>query len=139
MITATEYFTRPDEGDQRKRGWVSPDQEAAADGLLERVNRLLLAFDTALGRHWVAHVRSGFRSAAVNARISGAAKNSLHMSAHAIDIADNSEELDNWLSTSAGLEAMVEADLYREHHTQTLSWTHLQDLAPRSGKREYFK
>lgn len=139
MISATEYFTRAAEGDLRDTGCVTQDDADAADGLLTKINALLAAYDAFLGRHWIAIVRSGFRSAAVNACIPGAAKNSYHMTGHACDIADNDEELDTWLSTPQGIAAMEDAGLYREHHTQTISWCHLQDIAPRSGNREFFK
>jgi Peptidase M15 len=138
MITYAEYFTR-DGVDLSKTRCTSVDQEQHALRLLSKVNQLLAAYDKFLGRHWVAIVRSGFRTPAINACIKGAAPNSYHMTGDAIDIADNANELDDWLSTPEGLAAQKAAGLYREHHTQTDTWCHLQSIAPRSGNWEFFK
>jgi Peptidase M15 len=138
MISMAEYFTR-DGVDLSTTECTSVSQKQHAQILLTKVNKLLAAYDAHLGHHWVAIVRSGFRTPAINACIKGAAPNSFHMSGYAIDIADNKNELDDWLSTPVGLAAQKAAVLYREHHTQTDTWCHLQAIPPRSGNWEFFK
>lgn len=138
MITLKEYFTRGGV-DLRAKGVTSVDHEQNAARLLAKVNALLASYDKFLGRHWLAVVRSGFRTPAINASIKGAAPNSHHMAGNGIDIADNDNALDNWLSTPAGLAAQQAAGLYREHRTQTPTWCHLQQIPPRSGRFEFYK
>jgi hypothetical protein len=139
MISTDEYFIRVKEGDARKEKCFTPEHAKNADKLLSAVNALLAAYDAHLGHHFKAFVRSGYRSAAVNACIPGAAKRSHHMTGNAVDIADNDGALDKWLSTPEGIEAQRSCKLYREHPDQTSTWCHLQIVAPGSGKLTFFK
>jgi hypothetical protein len=54
---------------------------------------------------------------------------SQHRHAHAVDIFDPENALDNWLTD----DTLRAYGLYREHPDSTPGWAHLQDVAPRSG------
>ena len=80
-------------------------------------------------------VSSGWRPAAVNAVIKGAAKKSLHLTGQAIDIADPDGSIDRWCIDNQN--ALEKAGLWLEHPDATPSWCHLQTVAPRSGNRVF--
>ena len=124
MISNTDYF-----------GGVPP-----ADGtlklnagiLLPRVNQLLRAYETAYPGNGI-KVSSGYRSPQRNAQIPGAAPNSLHMRALAVDIYDGpGRPLAMWLlANTAELQAL---DLYCEDFRATPTWCHIQCRRPNSGR-----
>jgi hypothetical protein len=80
-----------------------------------------------------AGLRSGYRPPDFNAGVKGAAPNSKHMTGHAVDINDNDEALDNWLTDAI----LAQYELYREAPSATPGWLHCQDLPPNSGKRTF--
>ena len=141
MITLEQYFMGH-ERDPAYGNYLTPDIRDNAARLLPVVNGLLL----------LAHkngvllytnpktkslVSSGWRPPAVNASTPGAAPNSLHMICRAIDIYDPEGDLDEWLVgvTHTYLTGM---GLWLEHPAATKGWAHLQDKAPRSGRRVFY-
>ena len=81
-------------------------------------------------------VNSGWRPAPFNLTVAGAAKNSLHITGEAIDLADPDGELDDFLFDNPHL--LEDAGLFVEHPSATRRWCHLQSRAPRSGNRFFF-
>lgn len=82
-------------------------------------------------------VASGWRPAAVNARVPGAAVRSKHMSAEACDLYDPDGLIDDYLMTSDGQALLTNLRLYLEDPGHTKNWSHVQTVAPRSGKRVF--
>ncbi len=110
-----------------------------AQDLLSRVNVLLsrvAEIEPGVEAAQSPHINSGWRPASYNAKVFGSAKNSLHITGQAIDIADPDGELDEFLFDNPHL--LVEAGLWAEHPSATRRWSHLQNQAPRSGNRFFF-
>lgn len=129
MITLKDYLTSSNKHPEREK-----DKEVTqtvidhANILLPRVNALLieLGFPNAT-------VRSGFRPSLINAATPNASKTSHHMDGSAIDVDDPSGKIDQAILLKPHL--LEKYDLYLEHPDSTLSWSHYQYMAPRSGKR----
>lgn len=132
-ITLDQYFgkyaTHPDAG---------PGMYAAAESMLEKVNRLLGEAEITLGEIPV--------NPATNSQVSGSenggfrpqdcpigAPKSSHKQARAVDIYDPHNKLDDWIDD----EILTGYGLYREHPDDTQHWCHLTDKAPGSGKRTF--
>ncbi len=117
---------------------LTPAIRANALLTVERINRLLDQFAAAVPgaaqRTWT----SGWRPAAVNGKVKGAAKASKHMTAQAGDVSDDDGALDKWLDSAAGKRAMEDCALWREHPSATPRWCHLQTVPPASGNRTFF-
>lgn len=116
--------------DRLHRGELTRELRASARETLRRVNRLLRR--AGLARK----VTSGWRPAAVNAAVPGAAKGSKHLSCQAIDLEDRDGRLDAWCM--ANPDALEELQLWLEHPDATPGWCHLQILPPRSGNRVFY-
>lgn len=113
----------------------SADVVANAEFLLDRVNGLL--DDLPMIPAAVARViNSGWRPAAYNATVQGAAPNSKHITGQAVDIGDPDGELDNFLF--ANQDWLLQHGLWMEHPLATKGWCHLQCVPPRSGNRVFF-
>lgn len=108
-----------------------PEVEEAAQGLLEKVNALL---EDAYCPSPDAGLRSGYRPYSYNVTVMNAKPNSKHQTGHAVDIDDDNEAIDAWLTD----EILEKYELYREHPSATPSWCHLQDVPPGSGKRTFY-
>jgi hypothetical protein len=136
ILLIEEYFHNPRTAKDKPH---TPEQDVAARVLLSRVNRLLIAVKWP----WLIDPDTG-------SCISGAkggdgdggfrlpdsttgAPGSQHRKAHAVDVYDPKNELDNLLTDII----LAEYGLYREHPDSTLGWCHLQDVAPGSGYRTY--
>lgn len=79
-------------------------------------------------------VSSGRRTPAANARIQGAAPNSLHLTCEACDIRDTPNRARaRWCFANQHL--LADLDLWMEDPRCTPTWVHLQTRAPRSGLR----
>lgn len=138
MITLEQYFMGRD---ATYAADLTPNIVRNATDLLERVNRLIERMGNAVT--WENHpvnrslVSSGWRPPAVNAATAGAAMHSHHMTGCAVDLYDPHGELDDWL-----LEMLPviggEFGLYLEHPASTKGWAHLQNVAPRSGRRVFY-
>lgn len=137
MITPAEYFSRDGRDLRSVANCVPADHQTNAAGLLSKVNALLACFDAHRGSHFVAIVASGYRTAAINACIPNAAKQSLHMTGHAIDIRDTTGELDAYLLSGAGALVLQKTGLVLEHPNYTQGWCHLQDVPVKSGSNPF--
>jgi hypothetical protein len=122
MITLEQYLTQ-----HAQQGAAPPAVIDAATNLLAKVHALLEVSPVP-----DPDLRSGWRPPGVNLAVGGA-HNSQHMTGHAIDVADNTGLLDSWLTD----EILEKYGLYREAPESTPSWTHLQDIAPSSGRRTF--
>lgn len=100
-----------------------------AEQLLARVNALLeeLPYDEA----HEPRINSGWRPAAYNKTVRGAAPNSKHITGQAVDIADPDGVIDAHLHTHFDL--LIKHRLWMEHPSATKGWCHLQSVPPRSG------
>lgn len=110
---------------------------ANAEVTVQRANRLLALYEASTGDERDRSVNSGWRPAAVNSSIKGAAPRSKHMTGEAIDIGDEDDSLDAWLLTESGQKALESCGLWLEHPDATPRWCHVQTLPPRSGNRVF--
>jgi hypothetical protein len=135
MLTLNDYLTSSGKYPERANHVeCTPEIKDKALDLMTKVNSCLLE----LGIH-NAKASSGFRPSDVNKKTKNAAGKSNHMDADAIDLegpqlgkmlqADYEKKKENSL--------LVKHGLYLEHPNYTKSWTHLQDEAPKSGKRVF--
>lgn len=115
--------------DQQYYAELTPELRANARETIRRVNLLLQRAGMAR------KVTSGWRPAAVNATVPGAAKGSKHIHCIAIDLEDRDGRLDAWCM--AHLEVLEEIGLWLEHPDATPDWCHLQTLPPGSGNRVF--
>ena len=125
--------------DSRYRGEWTQEIRANAATLLHRVNALLAHMDE--GVVFDKHpngtlVSSGWRPAAVNASVPGAAVKSKHMTAQAIDLYDPDGEIDDWCMDH--LDKLEQCGIWIEHPSATKGWSHMQSVPPRSGKRVFY-
>lgn len=82
-------------------------------------------------------VNSGWRPPAVNAATAGAAPNSKHMTGQAVDLYDPNGDIDAWLMTDGGQQAMAEVGVWIEAPESTPGWSHWQIVPPGSGRRVF--
>jgi len=115
--------------DREYHAELTPELRANARETVSRVNRLLKRAG------FTRRVTSGWRPAAVNATVPGAAKGSKHINCIAIDLEDRDGALDAWCM--AHLDVLEELGLWLEHPDATPDWCHLQTLPPRSGNRVF--
>lgn len=108
---------------------LDTEQEVNLEHLLECLNK----FRKAYGKPMV--VSSGYRPAAVNAKVKGAAKKSNHIMCLACDFRDLDGSLDEWCLQN--LDVLEECGLYLESPLHTPNWCHLQAKAPKSGNRVF--
>lgn len=138
MITLEDYL-----GPFEASPAATPTLRARASLLLEKVNKLLVLAKLG-GVVLTPHPRtktlvsSGLRPPDYNAGVPGASPTSLHMKGGAVDLYDPAAEIDNWLQSPSGTQAMVDLGLWAEHPASTKGWSHLQDVAPRSGNRFFY-
>lgn len=85
---------------------------------------------------------SGWRPAAYNAQVRGAAVRSLHIVGGACDIFDPEGEIDDFFygtgGSGFGPDLLVAHNLWMEHPAATKGWAHFQDSPPRSGRRFFY-
>lgn len=133
MIALLDYFgnlfEHPDATDERKE---------AARSLLAKVNALLA---DAMADSVVLQLNPRTKTNVSGKGLGGfrpqdcteGAVHSAHKEGRAVDVYDPDNHLDHWL-TNARLKAR---DLYRENPDATLTWCHLQDRVPGSGRRTF--
>lgn len=140
MITLNDYWMGRD---SEYPTAMSPDLEKAARMTVELVNKLLERAVSAgvripLHPRTGSQLSSGWRPATLNAKTPGAAPNSKHITAQAADVYDPDGDLDEWLMTDAGQQALLQIGLWMEHPSATKGWAHLQTIPPRSGRRVFY-
>jgi len=118
------------------------EQEQAAAALLDKVNNMLasLAWDYPIDPDTGTSI-SGSKGGSGDGgfRLPNATTGktlSKHKTAHAVDVFDPGNNLDNRLDD----EILERFGLWREHPDSTLGgWCHLQDVPPKSGKRSFYQ
>ncbi len=106
---------------------LDAEQEANLELLLKCLNE----FRAIYGKPMT--VTSGYRPAAINATVKGAAKKSNHIMCLACDFRDTDGELDKWCLTN--LDVLIKCGLYLESPAHTPNWCHLQCKPPKSKNR----
>lgn len=142
MITLTDYYMGRDR--------LYPDELTAevianARITIERVNALLRRAESdgivvPVNPGTGCCVNSGWRPAAVNAAIPGAARRSRHMTGEACDLNDPDGVLDQWCLANEAV--LQELGLWLEHPDATDGWCHVQCVPYRSwypGKPRWFE
>jgi len=93
------------------------DVRANAENLIKRVNNLFIAL-----KHPVPEVTSGWRPAAINAKVGGS-KKSLHMMGRAVDLADSEGTTKILIAEHPSL--LRDFGLWMEDPDSTPGWCHL--------------
>lgn len=116
--------------------------ELMANGMdtVRKVNELLAEAQTfgifqPIKSETGSQVSSGWRPPAVNARVPGAARRSLHMTMQACDIYDPENALDDWCMKH--LDVLERIGLWLESPTATPGWCHVQTKPPGSRRRVF--
>jgi len=137
MIELRAYWMGRDVKFKRE---LTPDIRQNATETLRRVNTLLeaMAGDGVVpeANATGSLVNSGWRPAAVNAGVPGAAVRSKHMTGQAVDLFDPEGELDDWCMDHLG--ALEAVGLWLEHPSATKGWCHLQTVPPKSQRRVFY-
>jgi len=123
MITVDEYLSQHLAGHEQE---LTDEIRANAEIICGRANQLIAAFGEDRG------LRSGWRPAAVN-HAAGGAMRSRHMTGQAIDVEDDDGLLNAFCRQNIGL--LEQLELWLEAPEYTESWTHIQCVPPRSGRR----
>lgn len=131
MITLDDYWMGRD-----KKYPVTVEIQENAKDLLHRVNLLLSVYYQLNPDAEKVRVSSGWRPPEVNKKVPNAAPRSHHMTGRAIDLADPEGELDEFFFDRQDL--LGQYGLWLEHPSATRRWSHLQSVAPRSGKRVFY-
>lgn len=127
MLREIDYWMGRDEKYAEE---LTGEIEANAAELLGRVNNLLAA----LG--WAdPEIRSGWRPQAVNDATSNAAAHSKHLTGQAVDLADPDRSLARAIMLEP--DVLTQFGLWMENPQWTPTWTHLQSVPPKSGRRIY--
>lgn len=141
MISLAQYF-----GPHVKSKDLTPARRANADRLLKAVNRLMMegikcgiVFPTnkATGSQVSGETYGGFRPQDCPI----GAPSSAHKEGLAVDIYDPTGAIDTWLMESKEARAIFEnplVNMYFEHPSATIGWSHWSIKAPLSGKRFFF-
>lgn len=110
---------------------LTEEIRANAQVTVDRTNQLLDR--SATGSVHV--VRSGFRPRAINEATGNAATKSKHLTAEAVDIADDDRGIADYCA--ANQDDLVEIGLWCEDFRWTPTWAHFQIVPPKSGRRIY--
>lgn len=140
MISLADYFMGRDREFPMS---MTPVIEHNAAIMIELANKLVTIARTAgvdfeVNPRTGTIVSSGWRPAAFNASVPGAAVKSKHITGQAVDIYDPDGDLDDWLMTQDGQTTMAKLGLWHEHPSATKGWAHLQSVPPRSGRRTFY-
>lgn len=134
-LTLTDYYKGRDK--QYPAALTAEIAQNAAH-TIALVNQLLTRFYAAKPQAAQRSVNSGWRPPIVNKRVKKAARASKHLTARACDLSDDDGDLDTWLMTPAGQQALTEIGLWMEHPDATPRWAHLQTIPPASGHRVFY-
>lgn len=126
MITLKDYWKGRDKQYAQD---LTVDVQSCAYKLLFKVNELLSLF----GEN--RQCNSGWRPLTVQMEINPRAPNSKHVTGNAIDIEDRDGKFKNWCMDHLFL--LERLGLYMEAPESTPTWVHLQQIAPKSGKRVF--
>lgn len=110
---------------------LTDEIRANAQITVDKVNELL----SRAGRSDIDSVASGWRPKAVNDATANAASSSRHLTAEAADIPDADRTLSSWCVDN--LDVLTEIGLWMEDPRWTPTWTHVQTVPPKSGKRVF--
>lgn len=138
MITLEDYFGR-----KMSHPEATSEMKANAHDLLIKVNYLLADACEHGAYNWeedpdTGTCISGSRGGAgdggfrLSTSTTGAPKSN-HRRAHAVDIYDPKNTLDEWITG----DILQRHGLYREAPMATSGWVHFQDVPPASGNRTY--
>lgn len=108
---------------------LSPELQGNVNTIVPRINDLLEAF----GEY--RKVTSGYRPEFINAKIPNAAKKSNHTLCLACDLEDRDGRLDKFCLDNPHI--LEKIGLWQEAPASTPTWTHLQAVPPKSGKRVF--
>lgn len=120
-ISASEYLMS-----RIKLEDLPSDYVANMNTLIPRVNELLEHFSQ------YRQVNSGYRSQADQDRINPGAPHSKHLICAAVDLEDKDRALSKFCLNN--LDLLKKIGLWMEDPGHTATWTHLQCIAPASGK-----
>jgi hypothetical protein len=109
---------------------LTDDIRLEAQTTVDRANALLAEFGEDRD------ITSGWRPEAVNKRVPGAALRSKHTLGMAIDLGDPDGDLDEWCLEH--LDVLERIGCWLEHPASTKNWTHIQTVAPKSGRRVFY-
>ena len=112
-------------------------KESEVDSITLRNLEDLCRKVNALGYAPPMYATSCLRSLADQKRINPKALGSSHLYGAAVDIADPTGTLANWLQSIDGQRRLIECGLWMENPASTNGWVHLQIFAPKSMNR-YF-
>jgi uncharacterized protein YcbK (DUF882 family) len=123
MITFKDYLMgRIDPSD------MTPEQLTNANLVVSKCNELLTKLNL------TSTVRSGYRRPEDNAAANGAT-HSKHMTFQACDLEDNDNRIKNAIRQN--IDILVDIGVYCEDFGHTPTWTHVQIVPPKSGKRVF--
>lgn len=117
---------------------VSVDLHHNALTTIARTNLLLTKYKIETRNYDAIKVTSGWRPPSYNKTVKGAAPMSHHTTGKAIDLRDSDGKLDAWLMTPIGEQALRDCELWHEHPRDTIGWTHLQTVPPKSGNLHFY-
>ena len=126
MVTLADYFMGRD---KKYASELTQQMRDDAQRTVDLANAVLQEFGESRS------VNSGWRPAAINAGVPGAAKKSKHMLCQAIDLNDDDGDLDQWCL--ANIDILERIGVWLEHPNSTPRWCHLQILPPASGRRVF--
>lgn len=126
LISEKEYLMG------RDKEW--PINETVADNmkvLLARVHLLILVHKPEL-KPLFNGITSGYRPAAFNKTVKGAASKSAHITCEAVDLRDDDGSIARILRADESV--LKKAGLFMEHPSYTKGWVHLQTRPTKSNK-----
>jgi hypothetical protein len=125
-----KFFTREEYTMGRDKAHpLTQEQEENLDKLLKALDKFREAYGKPLT------ISSGYRPAAINSKVKGAAKKSNHIMCLACDFKDIDGRIDQWCIDN--LHILTELGLYLESPQHTPGWCHLQCVPPKSGNRVF--
>lgn len=129
-VTKEELLRDPETGKRRDIEYSSEyttEIDQNIDTLLVMINKVRDRYNIPM------IVASGWRPAAINAGIKGAATHSKHMMGQAVDIRDVDGKLRQWVLDN--LQWLSEVGFYFEDFRWTSGWVHFQIVPPHSKSR----
>lgn len=133
-MTANDILTTGGKYPERPRDYPPTADVTVNAGILAlRVERLFGIYAEHGRLLSAADFTSGYRPAAVNARVANAAPRSSHILGAAVDVGDPDGTFGQWCL--ANTSALALCGLWLEHPRSTHGWVHLQCVPPPSHAR----